>query len=162
VTLPQRHLVVVRHAKSAWPDGVPDRERPLNGRGRRDAPAAGRWLRDHIGHVDTAVCSPATRARQTWELVAGELADPPAVTLDDRVYGATVTTLLAVVRDLPEPAGTSLLVGHNPGLEELVALLTGEEPGMKTSSVAVLAWSGGWTDADGGTAELRDHATPRG
>jgi phosphohistidine phosphatase len=162
VALPQRHLVVVRHAKSAWPDGVPDRERPLNGRGRRDAPAAGRWLRDHVRHLDTAVCSPAARARQTWELIAAELSDPPAVTLDDRLYGATLATLLAVVRDLPAPAGTSLLVGHNPGLEELVALLSGEEPGMKTSSVAVLAWSGGWTDVDGGTAELRDHATPRG
>jgi phosphohistidine phosphatase len=158
----ERHLVVLRHAKSAWPDGVPDRKRPLNGRGRRDAVAAGRWLRDNVGGLDVVVCSPAERARQTWELVAAELADPPDPTFDEDVYGASPDTLLDVVAALPDDAATALLIGHNPAFQDLVGLLSGEEREMKTSSLAVLTWSGGWTDATPRAAVLREHATPRG
>ena len=162
MTTAQRQLVILRHAKSAWPDGVPDRQRPLGERGRRDAPAVGRWLRAHIGRLDAVVCSPAQRARQTWALVAAELDDPPAARFDDDIYGAPPATLLAVVRKLPDAAGTALLVGHNPGVEELVALLSGRPLDMKTSSVAVLAWTGGWADAGVSATLLRHHATPRG
>ena len=154
--------MILRHAKSAWPDGVPDRQRPLNDRGRRDAAATGRWLRENVGRLDVVVCSPAQRARQTWELVAAELADPPDPTFDEEVYGAHPDTLLTVVAELPEDAGTALLIGHNPAFQELVAVLSGQEREMKTSSLAVLAWSGGWTDGTPGAAALRDHATPRG
>jgi phosphohistidine phosphatase SixA len=90
VPTPQRQLMILRHAKSAWPDGVPDRKRPLAKRGCRDAPAAGRWLRGHIVRLDAVVCSPAERARQTWALVAAELDQPPAATFDDRIYRAPV------------------------------------------------------------------------
>lgn len=158
----RRQLVILRHAKSAWPNGVPDRQRPLAKRGRRDAPAVGRWLRDHLGRLDAVACSPAERARQTWMLVAAELADPPDAKINDYIYGATPAALITVVRDLPDDAGTALLVGHNPGLQEFVALLTGQEPEMKTSSVAVLAWSGRWADAAAHIASLRHHVTPRG
>jgi phosphohistidine phosphatase len=157
-----RRLVVVRHAKSAWPDDVPDAERPLNVRGRRDAPAAGRWIRDRAGRVDAVVCSPATRTRQTWRLIAPELDGPPDPILDDRVYAATVETLLAVVREIPDDVGSALLVGHNPGVAELVAVLTGERLEMKTSAIAVLGLTGAWADAAPGRATLVDHATPRG
>jgi phosphohistidine phosphatase len=158
----QRQLVILRHAKSAWPDGVPDRQRPLNGRGRRDAQAAGLWIRDHVDRPDAVVCSPAERTRETLEIVAAELDDPPEPTFDDEVYGAPPAALLEVVRRLPKATGTALLVGHNPGVEELVALLTGKEREMKTSSVAVVVWTGGWTDAAPELADLREHATPRG
>jgi phosphohistidine phosphatase len=154
--------VVVRHAKSAWPDGVPDAERPLNPRGRRDAPAAGRWVRDHSGHLDAVVCSPATRTRQTWRLIAAELGGPPEPVVDDRVYEAGVDSLLAVVRGLPADAGTALLVGHNPGVADLVAALTGEEPEMKTSAIAVVELGGSWGEAGPGRGRLADHVTPRG
>ena len=86
--------MILRHAKSAWPDGVPDQKRPLAKRGRRDAPAAGRWLRDHVVRLDAVVCSPAERARQTWALVAAELDQPPAVKFDDRIYRAPPAALL--------------------------------------------------------------------
>lgn len=158
----QRRLVLLRHAKSAWPDGVPDGRRPLAKRGRRDAPAAGHWLRDHLGRLDAAVCSPAERARQTWALVAAELDDPPPARHDERTYGATPAELLTVVHELPDDAGTALVVGHNPDLQDLVELLTGRQVDMKTSSIAVLAWSGRWTDASAGVALLRHHVTPRG
>jgi phosphohistidine phosphatase len=154
--------VILRHAKSAWPDGVPDRRRPLTERGRADAAAAGRWLRDHVGRPEAVVCSPAERVRQTWELVSAGLDDPPAATVDDDLYGATPDELLAAVRALPEGAGTALLVGHNPGVQELVGLLAGEGPEMKTASIAVVAWTGGWADAAPGGARLERHATPRG
>jgi phosphohistidine phosphatase len=158
----QRQLVLLRHAKSAWPDGVADRKRPLTGRGRRDAAAAGRWLRDHTASLDAVACSPAERTRETWALASAGLADPPAVTIEDRIYAASPDELLAVVRDLPEGASAVLLIGHNPGMEELVELLSGQEQGMSTASIAVLDWAGGWADADAGIARLTDHATPRG
>jgi phosphohistidine phosphatase len=151
-----RTLVLLRHAKSAWPEGVDDRARPLAGRGRRDAPAAGRWLREHVGGVDLVVCSPALRTRQTWQLVAAELGGTPEFRVDDRIYGAPVADLVDVVRELPPSAGTVLLVGHNPGLSELVAALGATAVELKTSSVAVLR-----EDGDG-LWSLVAFTTPRG
>lgn len=163
MTLDPRRLVVVRHAKSAWPDDVPDPDRPLNARGRRDAPAAGRWVRDRVGRLDAVVCSPATRTRQTWRLIAAELDAPPSPVVDDRVYAASVETLLEVVGELPDDVGAALLLGHNPGVAELVAVLTGEEPEMKTSAVAVVELGGrSWADVAPGGGRLAAHATPRG
>jgi phosphohistidine phosphatase len=155
-------LVIVRHAKSAWPDGVSDEKRPLNKRGRRDAPAVGRWLRKRIGRPRAVVCSPAARTRQTWELVADELGKAPDPIFDKRVYEASAKKLLAVVRDLPDGAGPAVLVGHNPGVADLVELLTGESPDMKTSAIAVLDVAGPWADVRPGGAELVAYATPRG
>jgi phosphohistidine phosphatase len=157
-----RRLVVVRHAKSAWPDDVPDTQRPLNKRGRRDAPAAGRWLRDQVGRVDAVVCSPATRTRQTWELIAAELDGAPAPAFDERVYAAAAETLFAVVRGISDDVGSALLVGHSPGVADLVAMLADEELEMKTSAIAVLGLTGPWADAQPGGATLIAHATPRG
>jgi len=157
-----RRLVVVRHAKSDRPDGVPDELRPLGGRGRRDAPAVGRWLREHVGAVDVVVCSPAVRARQTWELAAPALGGAPAPLVDPRVYEATAGELLEVVHGLPDPATTAVLVGHNPGLERLVAVLGGVAAAMRTSSIALLEWPGTWAGAAPGGITLAAHATPRG
>jgi phosphohistidine phosphatase len=145
-----RTLVLLRHAKSDWSHGLPDRERPLAPRGRRQAPEAGRWIRDHLSPLDLAVVSPAARARSTWELVAAELEDV-ATRLDDRVYAASADELLEVVRELPAGARTVALVGHNPGLEDLVELLTGEWVAMPTSAVAVLELAGDWAGAGGAT-----------
>jgi phosphohistidine phosphatase len=159
---PHRRLVLLRHAKSAWPDGVPDPQRPLNKRGRRDALATGRWLREYINGLGAVVCSPARRTRETWALVAAELDDPPSPTVDERIYAGPPDALLTVVRDLPDDAGTALLIGHNPGIAELVDLLSGEDREMRTASIAVLSWDGGWADAAANVAELSDHVTPRG
>jgi phosphohistidine phosphatase len=157
-----RRLVILRHAKSAWPEDTSDARRPLADRGRRDAPAAGRWLREHLDRIDLVVCSPAVRARQTWELVAGELASPPPVRGDDRVYEASAETLLAVARELPDDAHTVVLVGHNPGLEDAVALLGGSPERIRTATIAVLEGSGAWSDAGPRWARLREITTPRG
>ncbi|HEX2173741.1 MAG TPA: histidine phosphatase family protein [Dehalococcoidia bacterium] len=158
-----RHrLVIVRHAKSAWPDDVPDAARPLNKRGRRDAPAAGRRLRERVGRVDLVVCSPAIRTRQTWQLMAAELDGAPDPVFDERIYAATCDTLLTVVQAIPDDVSSALLVGHSPGVADLVAALTGQEVEMKTSAIAVLGLAGSWADAAPGRATLIAHDTPRG
>ncbi|HVQ89763.1 MAG TPA: histidine phosphatase family protein [Mycobacteriales bacterium] len=159
---PYRRLVIVRHAKSGWPDGVPDEDRPLAERGRLDAPAVGRWLRDQVDRVDLVLCSPARRARQTWQLIEAELPAPPPARSDERLYGAGTDHLLAIIHALPAEAGTALIVGHNPGLQDLVLLLGGEPVEMNTAAVAVLGWPGAWADAGPRAATLEARAKPRG
>ncbi|WP_075978569.1 SixA phosphatase family protein [Actinokineospora bangkokensis] len=135
-----RRLVVLRHAKSAWPEGVPDYRRPLADRGRRDAAAAGRWLAAHADPVDIALVSPATRTRQTWDLVAPELRTSPKVVHDEQLYGEGPEAVIAVLRTLPDSAATVLLIGHNPDLEDVVAELTGTRPLLKTTTLSVITW----------------------
>jgi len=169
---PLRHLVVLRHAKSAWPDGVADHERPLAPRGLRDAPAAGRALAETDCLPGLALCSTAVRARLTWELASAQWGTPPPVRYDGRLYAADVSDLEAVVHEVPSEVETLLLVGHNPGLEELVLELAGdglddtvEEVRTKfpTSAIAVLAWRGAdWRALTPGTALLTTVMVPRG
>jgi len=104
-----RRLVLLRHAKSDWPD-VPDRDRPLAKRGRRDAPRIGRWLREQGYQPDVVVVSAATRTRQTWDLVAPELGGSPAVHFEPRAYAASALTLLYLAQELPERYRTALLI----------------------------------------------------
>src|SRR4029079_744372 len=103
-------LILLRHAKSDWPD-VPDRDRPLAKRGRRDAPKIGRWLREHGYLPDTVICSDARRTRQTWDRVARELGGSPSVTFEPRAYAASATTLRYLVMELPAPPRRARRVG---------------------------------------------------
>ena len=160
-----RRLVLLRHAKSDWPD-VADHERPLAKRGKRDAPRAGRWLR-RSGYVpDAVVCSTARRARETWNLVAevlaGDCAVPPRY--EPRVYEATVLGLLMLVREFPDDERTVLIVGHNPGLAELAVGMAAPPPAppaaFPTAAVAVLGLAGDWAQAGPGEARLLAFAVP--
>jgi phosphohistidine phosphatase len=126
----------------------------------RQAPEAGRWLADHIERIDLAVVSPATRARSTWELASAELDPAPKTVVDDRVYAASARGLLGVVQELDDAHRTVVLVGHNPGVEDLVALLTGEWAEMVTSALAVVDLPGSWADAGTGAATLRTSGRP--
>lgn len=157
-----RKLILLRHAKSAWPEEVADAERPLAPRGRRDAPVAGKWLSGHAPDIDLVVHSPAERARQTWSLVATEWNGTARVRESAELYGASAEDLLAVVRLLPEAAHTVLFVGHNPGLEDLIWLLTGVTHPLRTSGIAALTGSGRWSDVEQGWAKTTAAATPRG
>ncbi|MGW0883327.1 SixA phosphatase family protein [Streptomyces sp. NPDC002671] len=169
---PLRRLVVLRHAKSAWPEGVEDHRRPLAARGLRDAPAAGRALAEADCLPDLALCSPAVRARRTWELASAQWGTPPEVRYDRRLYGADAEELLQVVRETPAEVETLLVVGHNPGLEELVLELAGDglddaldrlRVKFPTSGIAVLAWRGtGWPALAPGVALLTSFTVPRG
>jgi len=157
----QRTLIVLRHAKAAWPEGVPDVERPLAPRGIAEAPLAGRWLRENAPEVNLVLRSPAVRVAQTWELVALELGYAPATEEVFRLYSATTQTLIDVVRGLPEAADTVLLVGHNPEISELASALSGSEVELKTSSIAMLTANGTWSDAGNSWATLTSLVTPR-
>ncbi|MEU6377331.1 histidine phosphatase family protein [Streptomyces sp. NPDC046909] len=169
---PLRRLVVLRHAKSAWPEGVPDHRRPLAPRGRRDAPAAGRALAEADCLPDLALCSTALRARQTWDLASAEWGTPPPVHYEGHLYGADVPELLEILHEVPAEVETLLLVGHNPGLEELVLDLAGDglddtleqvRGKFPTSAIAVLAWRGtAWEALTSGTALLTAVIVPRG
>ena len=158
-----RTLVLLRHAKSDWDGEEADIDRPLARRGRREAPDAGRWINDNLPALDLAVVSPALRARETWDLVAAELGATPAVRFDEHIYAASVDDLLAVVGAWPAEAATVLLVGHNPGLEELVHLLTGGIVPMPTSAIAVLDSEDGWSTLSRATVRTsgRPPAPPR-
>ncbi|MFF6996531.1 SixA phosphatase family protein [Streptomyces sp. NPDC008313] len=169
---PRRRLVVLRHAKSARPEGVADHARPLAPRGCRDAPAAGRALAENDCLPDLALCSTAVRARRTWELAADQWGTPPPVRYDPRLYAVGVPALLGAVRETPPHVGTLLLVGHNPGLENLVLELAGDGVGhtlddvrakFPTSAIAVLSWHGhSWEALAPGGTLLTAVIVPRG
>jgi phosphohistidine phosphatase len=156
----ERTLILLRHAKSDWSGGQADIARPLAKRGRHQAPEAGQWLATNIDRIDLAVVSPAQRARSTWDLASAELAEPPATQVDDRVYAASDDELLAVVRGLPDHAETVVLVGHNPGIEDLLSRLTGEWAPMPTSALAVITVPGPWSSAGHQRGVLRAHGRP--
>lgn len=118
-------LMLLRHAKSGWPANVADRERPLAARGREAAPVMGRYLADELLMPDLVLVSPAQRTLETWELVGAMLPERPAHHTEPRIYEASAKRLLAVVQEQDAPVRTLLMIGHNPGFEELAALLTG-------------------------------------
>jgi phosphohistidine phosphatase len=172
VTHIARRLIIVRHAKSDWPEGVADHERPLASRGRRDAKALGTWLRAAGVTPDLVVVSTAQRTRETWELASDTLGAPSRVMLDDRVYAASVDELLSVVKGVPSSTATTVLVGHNPGAEELAMLLEdgkgfqGDLMRLRakfpTNGVAILDVPGPWARTGKGSCRLVLVATPRG
>ncbi len=175
-----RELVLFRHAKSAWPN-VPDHQRPLARRGRRDAPVMGRWLRG-AGHVpDQVLCSTARRARQTWQLAQDGLGATPPVSFDDDLYLGSAVQLLDLIRGAPPVARTLLIVGHDPAVPELALMLAATAPAgdaggsgaaqaaafdrmrakFPTAAIAVLQFGGNWDQLAPGSARLTSFVTPR-
>ena len=148
-----RTLIVLRHAKSDWSGNEPDHDRPLASRGRRQAPEAGEWLNAHAGPIDLALVSTATRARQTWKRASAELDTPPPVRLEERLYAATASEMQSVLDEVADH-DTVVLVGHNPGVEDLVRQLTGQWVPLPTSAIAVLDLAGD------GSATLRAAGRP--
>lgn len=165
-----RELLVLRHAKSSWDSGArTDLERPLGTRGLRDAPRMGRWLGDHGLKPDAVLCSPARRARETGRAVceAAGVEGVPIV-FDDRIYGATVGELVRVLGDARPAARRVLLVGHNPGFEDLVHWLAAEAPTvppngklMPTGALAWFAVPEDWEHLEPGQGVLRSITRPK-
>jgi phosphohistidine phosphatase len=163
-----RKLILLRHGKSDWPD-VADHERPLAKRGRRDAPAVGRWLGESGYAPDAVICSTARRARQTWELVSTGLAEvapgvSPVVRFEPRVYEAAVLGLLMLVREFDDRWRTAMIIGHNPGLAGLATGLANPDnpppQAFPTAAVAVLGLTGPWAAAQPGEARLLAFTAP--
>jgi phosphohistidine phosphatase len=156
---PARRLILLRHAKSDWPD-VPDAERPLAKRGRRDAPRIGRWLHHQGYQPDVVICSTALRTRQTWDLVGSELDRSPQVQFEPRAYAASALALRFLLQELPARYRTALLVAHNPGLAELAALLAQRPVSFPTAAVAVFELDAGWADLWPAQVRLAAAVTP--
>lgn len=167
-------LVLVRHAKSDYPWGVTDHDRPLNERGERDAPALGRWLDEHIAWTDEGpliLVSSARRAQQTWSAASAQLSEQwrgLEVRDEPRIYEADVRTLLAVLSDAGA-APSIVLIGHNPGLAELINNLAVEDPRkdealakFPTSAVAVLDRAEDSASLGSGSFWVTAFAVPRG
>jgi phosphohistidine phosphatase len=148
---------------------VPDSERPLAERGRKDAPAAGRWLAGTGILPDLTLCSPSVRTRETWKLVANELPQRPKTVYEERLYEATLGDLLALLNETPDEVADLLLVGHNPGMQGLADALAGEAEsdvlsrlhrGFPTSAAAVLTFSGSWKSVEHGVGRLVAYWAP--
>lgn len=165
-----RRLILLRHAKSDRPPGVSDLDRPLNARGQRDAPRMGAYLAAEDLRADAVVVSPALRTRQTWEGVQPAL-NGPQPEIVSSIYEAPETALLAVARGAPKAAASLLMIGHNPGLQDLALYLVGagDKSGRKrlgyefpTAAIAVIDFEAdSWDGLKAGSGRLERFVAPK-
>ncbi|PPD15459.1 MAG: phosphoglycerate mutase [Methylobacterium sp.] len=164
-------LILMRHAKSAWPAGVADFDRPLAARGREAAPLMGGWLARKGLKPDLVWVSAAKRTRETWALVAPALS-PVEPAFLQAIYAASEDGLMDLVRQADEACGTLLLVGHNPGMQELAGGLADprrSDPDAlcrlsekyPTAGIAILEADGRWSDLAPCSMRLSTFITPR-
>jgi phosphohistidine phosphatase len=168
-------LMLLRHAKSDWDDAkLGDHDRPLSGRGRKDAPRLGRHLRAKKWEPELVLCSTSLRTRETWDLVAPELKSKPQVYFERALYLAAWPQLLSAVQATSEKVRALMLIGHNPGMEQLAAQLTAEPRGagerervaamrrkFPTCALAVIELDGAWKGAAHGTGKLAAFVRPK-
>ncbi|MGH7287888.1 MAG: SixA phosphatase family protein [Myxococcota bacterium] len=164
----KRTLLLLRHAKSSWDDpALEDRERPLAPRGQRAARALGAHLARRGLAIDRVLCSTSRRTRETLALLGLDPATPAA--FEEELYVASAQTLLRRLCRLPAKAHCVLVIGHDPGLDQLTQLLTGGgrpkalrrlAQGFKTGALAELSLSGGWRGLRPGTARLERFTRP--
>lgn len=167
-----KRLSLLRHAKSSWEDPVErDFDRPLNGRGRRAARRMGLWLAEEALAFDHILASPALRIRQTVEGLEAGLGTRIEPQWDKRIYMASAAILFDLVQEMPDSVGHLLLIGHNPGLEDLCldatrghesALRTEVEAKYPTAAFASLEFPGvRWADVGEGRATITRFVRPR-
>lgn len=168
-----KRLTLLRHAKSDWDDPVKrDFDRPLNGRGKRAALLMGQYARSKAMTFDHLIASPAVRVRETLDSFAEGYEAPFEPEWDRRIYLASASTLLDIVRDIPNSANEAFMAGHNPGFEDLILTLVADdgssplrhdvEVKFPTASIAVMELAvDRWEDAGDGCAALRSFTRPR-
>jgi phosphohistidine phosphatase len=164
-----KRLYLLRHAKSSWKDtSLPDHDRPLAGRGRRAAKTIARHVRDRGIEPELVLCSTARRARETLERIEPALGTP-AVRFEHDLYAASASALLERLRSVPGNVESVMLIGHNPGLQDVALDLarpspTAHEIAAKypTAALATLELSAStWRELDRGTSELVELVRPR-
>jgi phosphohistidine phosphatase len=166
-----RRLILLRHAKAVSPEGFRDYDRPLHARGVAAMSAIGDWfLRQNVA-PDRALVSPARRTRETWALVAPRLGADIEVMFERSIYEARTSDLLGAVKATPAHVGVLVVVGHNPGLEDLTEQLTGGgdsdarrrvAQGFPPGAVVVLECPcEAWQDLQPATADLVQFVTPK-
>ena len=156
-------LLLLRHAKSSWDDAsLRDFERPLADRGRRDAPRMGEQLKLRAPLPDLIISSPAERARQTAQAIVEAGGLTARLEFHDSIYGATSAELMRLIRRLPDAVNCALMVGHNPGFEELVSRLIGSDERMPTAALACIEFQiGHWNDLEDEAGRLIWLLTPK-
>ncbi len=158
-----KHLFLLRHAKSSWGDAsLSDFARPLNERGLDAAPRVGRELAARGALPDFVLASPAVRARATAELALAAANFDVSIKFDERIYAASVGRLFEVLSEIDDAYTTVMLVGHNPGMEELLAHFTGELRPVPTAACARLTLDvDGWRQIHEARAQLDWFIKPR-
>ena len=150
-----KRLYLVRHAKSSWKDPeLDDFDRPLNKRGKRDAPFMGQRLREANVRPDLIISSPAKRAAKTAKIIAAQIEYPlKKIKWTESLYAAGALTLLGILREIGDSVEQAMLVGHNPGLTLLAELLTSEAiDNIPTSGVFTVDLDlGSWTQTGEGS-----------
>jgi phosphohistidine phosphatase len=156
-------LLLLRHAKSDWDDpSLRDFDRPLAARGERDAPRIGKAFRKRVPVPDLIISSPAARARATIEAVIKAAKLNLRIRFDEAVYGASSSELMTLIRRLPDESACVLLVGHNPGFEDMVERLTGSHERMPTAALACIEFQiDRWEDVKDGEGKLAWLLTPK-
>ena len=149
-------LLLLRHAKSSWDDpDLKDFDRPLNKRGLKTAPKMGAVMRKRKLQPDLILSSPAARAKETTSLVSEAASLKTEVRYDQRIYEASEDRLLKIVSQIDESVNSAMLVGHNPGFEELLAALTGESQRMPTAALACIELEvEKWADVSAASGKL--------
>jgi phosphohistidine phosphatase len=163
-------LYLLRHAKAAPPGDGTDRERPLEQKGRRGAQAMAGWIAEHRLAIELVLCSPSLRTRQTLDIVAQAFARPPQILLEEGLYLATARQLLARLKHIPAGVASAMVIGHNPGFQELAGILsdvaTGPLPariaaGFPTAALARYEVAVPWSALDRRRAHLVAFVTPK-
>jgi phosphohistidine phosphatase len=167
-----RTICLLRHAKSSWDHpSLSDHDRPLAPRGRKTAPLVGHFLSTEGLIPDVVLCSTAARTRETWDLVARYLDDGIPVQFDRELYGASVEEMLGALQAISDESERVLVVGHNPGTENLAEALAARGPSdefrrlrqkFPTGALAVLEFEGPrWSDLAPGTCRLARFVRPK-
>lgn len=164
-----RTLILLRHGKSDWSTGKDDFDRPLKKRGKNASDLVGNWLKSHEHTPDFVITSPAKRARQTTEISCAAMnINKNHIYERKHIYLATPEELIYALEDCPKEAKRVMLVGHNPGLEELLYYLvngrmTIPEDGkiMPTATLAILDMPEDWAKLESGSGNLEFLIRPR-
>ena len=153
----------MRHAKSSWENSdLDDFDRTLNERGLEAAPFMGKLIRENEFEINSIVSSPAERAKQTVQLVKETARINEKIQYDERIYEASPHRLLKLISELDDKFETVMLVGHNPGLEGLLKILTGEIKAMPTAALAVIDLKvNKWSEVNSSSGSLRILIRPK-
>jgi phosphohistidine phosphatase len=164
-----KQLFLLRHAKSSWDDPtLADHNRPLARRGRR----AAKVMAKHLGRKGIApelvLCSPSRRTRETLARIEPGLGESADVRIDSELYAASAAALLEVLHEVPDEVESVMLIGHNPGIQDLALSLarSGSESArvrtkFPTAALVTLEFNGGWRELAPGSAELVSFVKPK-
>lgn len=157
-------LYLFRHAKSSWDDpGLSDFDRPLTKRGDKSAPLMGKVMRARDVCPSVVICSPSKRTRQTAKMALKKAGlDEAEIVFDNGLYHATTGGLIDITKKIDDLLSTAMLIGHNPGLSELVYLLTGVEEAFPTAALACIRLNiAHWKDLKTGSGKMEWIVRPR-